>query len=167
MSFPVGHAIAVPGKPLRHFYFPTSGVLSALVQLQEDGTAETLVIGSEWGWLGFPYGLDWAADYSLAEDTCWYAQDRRRERLLKRFTASTVTSRRLHLFSTAAGTRSESICAGTGRGPPPLPIPARREDDGQQQNDDGNPFAVVIMIMVFAVVMPARCRGRSAANGHY
>lgn len=100
VSFPVGHEIAAPGKPLRHFYFPTSGVLSALVQLQEGETAETLVIGSE-GMVGLPVwlGLSTSLEHILQQAPGEILRiparvfckriigSRRTERLLKRFTA--------------------------------------------------------------------------------
>ena len=100
VSFPVGHEIAVPGKPLRHFYFPTSGVLSALVQLQEGETAETLIIGSEGMvglsvWLGLSTSLEHILQQAPGEILRIPARvfckriigSRRTERLLKRFTA--------------------------------------------------------------------------------
>lgn len=100
MSFAVGHEIAAPGKPLGHFYFPTSGVLSALVQLQEGQTAETLVIGSEGMvglsvWLGLSTSLEHIWQQAPGEILRIPARvfckriigSRRAERLLKRFTA--------------------------------------------------------------------------------
>lgn len=53
VSFPVGHTVYVVGQNMSHVYFPTEGVLSVLVQLENGETAEALSVGNE-GFVGLP-----------------------------------------------------------------------------------------------------------------
>jgi CRP-like cAMP-binding protein len=105
VRFPRGHEIACPGETLKHFYFPTSGVLSTLVDLREGTTTETLTIGNEGMvglpiWLGVPSSLEWVLQHTAGELIRIPARifcerlvgHRRAERLLKHFTAYTLRS---------------------------------------------------------------------------
>ncbi len=56
VQFPIGHEIAAPGRVVEYFYFPTSGVLSSVIQLQEGAVAGALSIGNE-GMIGVPFWL--------------------------------------------------------------------------------------------------------------
>ncbi|HVS78466.1 MAG TPA: Crp/Fnr family transcriptional regulator [Steroidobacteraceae bacterium] len=56
VSFPVGHTVYVVGQAMTHVYFPTSGVLSILVQLENGESAECLSVGNE-GFIGLPVWL--------------------------------------------------------------------------------------------------------------
>lgn len=56
VDYPVGHLLYVVGQRLEHVYFPTSGVLSILVQLENGEGAEALTIGNE-GLVGLPIWL--------------------------------------------------------------------------------------------------------------
>lgn len=58
VSFPVGHTVYVVGQTMSHVYFPTAGVLSILVQLENGDSAESLSVGNE-GFIGLPvwFGL--------------------------------------------------------------------------------------------------------------
>lgn len=100
VQFPPGHQIAAPGQPLRHFYFPVSGVLSMMAHLREGQTAEALSVGSEGMvglpvWLGISSGLEsvlqQVSGKLLRIPTRVFCKrivgHRRTERLLKRFTA--------------------------------------------------------------------------------
>jgi CRP-like cAMP-binding protein len=53
VSFPVGHTVYVVGQTMSHVYFPTAGVLSVVVQLENGETAEALSVGNE-GFIGLP-----------------------------------------------------------------------------------------------------------------
>ncbi len=100
VEFPVGHPIVSPGDRLGHFYFPTSGILSTMIQVAEGATAEILNIGNEgmFGvpiWLGVSRSLESVLQQMPgqilripARIFCQRIVGRRRtERLLKRFTA--------------------------------------------------------------------------------
>ncbi|MGH8298569.1 MAG: Crp/Fnr family transcriptional regulator [Steroidobacteraceae bacterium] len=56
VSFPVGHAVYVVGQTLSHVYFPTVGVLSVVLQLENGESAEALTVGNE-GFVGLPVWL--------------------------------------------------------------------------------------------------------------
>lgn len=56
VSFPVGHTVYVIGQTMSHVYFPTVGVLSVMVQLENGESAEALSVGNE-GFIGLPVWL--------------------------------------------------------------------------------------------------------------
>lgn len=56
VSFPVGHAVYVVGQTMSHVYFPTAGVLSVMLQLENGESAEALSVGNE-GFIGLPVWL--------------------------------------------------------------------------------------------------------------
>lgn len=100
VQFPAGHQIAAPGQPLRHFYFPLSGVLSTMTHLREGKTAETQTIGNEGMvgiqvWLGVASSLESVLQQAPGRVLRIPARlfckqiigHRHTERLLKRFTA--------------------------------------------------------------------------------
>jgi CRP-like cAMP-binding protein len=105
VHFPLGHEIATPGQLLKHFYFPTSGTISTVVQLREGASAQTLTIGNE-GMIGIPIWLGISNSFeSLLQQTpgelirvparifCKrIIGHRRTERLIKRFTAYSLRS---------------------------------------------------------------------------
>ena len=51
-----GHVLAQEGRPLAHVYFPTTGVVSAMVQLSAGGTADAMTVGNE-GMIGISIWL--------------------------------------------------------------------------------------------------------------
>lgn len=100
INFPVGHEICGPNEPLRYLYFPTTGLLSTLVELREGGSAESLTVGNE-GMIGLSvwFGLRKSLEQVLQQGTGEVARvsarefcaaipgHSRTERLLKRFSA--------------------------------------------------------------------------------
>lgn len=100
VSFPVGHTVYVVGQTMSHVYFPTQGVLSVLVQLENGETAEALSVGNE-GFVGLPvwFGQKRSADRVIqqapgevrrisARAFCDLIEDSKgASRLLKHFTA--------------------------------------------------------------------------------
>jgi len=56
VSFPVGHTVYAVGQAMSHVYFPTGGVLSVMVQLENGESAEALSVGNE-GFIGLPVWL--------------------------------------------------------------------------------------------------------------
>jgi CRP-like cAMP-binding protein len=56
VTLPVGHTVYVVGQTMSHVYFPTAGVLSVLVQLENGESAESLSVGNE-GFVGLPVWL--------------------------------------------------------------------------------------------------------------
>lgn len=103
VSLPVGHTVYVVGQTLSHVYFPTAGVLSVLVQLENGESVESLSVGNE-GFIGLPVwlGLKRSVDRVIlqapgelrrmsARTFCDLIDDSRgASRLLKHFTAYTL-----------------------------------------------------------------------------
>jgi CRP-like cAMP-binding protein len=56
VNLPVGHTVYVVGQTISHVYFPTGGVLSILVQLENGESAESVSVGNE-GFVGLPVWL--------------------------------------------------------------------------------------------------------------
>lgn len=56
VSFPVGQAVYLVGQTMSYVYFPTVGVLSVIVQLENGESAEALSVGNE-GFVGLPVWL--------------------------------------------------------------------------------------------------------------
>jgi len=96
----VGTELCGTEVPLKHLYFPTSGVLSLLVETEGGGTVEVLTVGNEGFvgisiWLGLAESLEQIVQQGQgklvripARTFCSeIAGHRRTERLLKRFTA--------------------------------------------------------------------------------
>lgn len=100
VQFPIGHEIAAPGRNGEYFYFPTSGVLSSVVQFKEGAIAGALSIGNEGMvglpiWLGIATGLESVLQQLPGQIMRVPARvfcerivgHRRTERLVKRFIA--------------------------------------------------------------------------------
>ena len=64
LGHPAGHVLAREGDRLSHVYFPTTGVVSAMVQLAGGGTADAMTVGNE-GMVGISIWL--GIKTSLAE----------------------------------------------------------------------------------------------------
>lgn len=47
VELPLGKAIANPGDPVTHVYFPTEGIVSVIVDLLDDTSVEIAVVGNE------------------------------------------------------------------------------------------------------------------------
>lgn len=103
VTFPVGHTVYVVGQAMSHVYFPTAGVLSILVQLENGESAESLSVGNE-GFIGLPvwFGLQRSVDRVMLQAPgevrristrvfCDLIEGSRgASRLLKHFTAYTL-----------------------------------------------------------------------------
>ena len=99
VSFEVGHEINASGSRFAHVYFPTTGVISTLLELRDGSSVETLTVGRE-GVIGVPVflGLEHSLERIVqqgagellriaARTFCReIAGHRRTETLLKRFT---------------------------------------------------------------------------------
>jgi CRP-like cAMP-binding protein len=96
----VGAELCGAQDPLKHLYFPTSGVLSVLVEADGGGSVEALTVGNEGFvgisiWLGLTESLEQIVQQGRGEIAripasrfcSEIAGHRRTERLLKRFTA--------------------------------------------------------------------------------
>lgn len=99
ISPPVGAELCGVQDPLKHLYFPTSGILSVLVEVEGGGTVETLTVGNEGFigisiWLGLSESLEQIVQQGRGEVVRIPAHrfckeipgHRQTERLLKRFT---------------------------------------------------------------------------------
>ncbi len=100
MSPPVGAELCGVQDPLEHLYFPTSGALSVLVEVEAGGTVEALTVGNEGFigisvWLGLTQSLEQIVQQGRGQIVRIPAHDfcreipghRRTERMLKRFAA--------------------------------------------------------------------------------
>ena len=96
---PVGAELVGVQDPLKHLYFPTSGILSVLVEVEGGGTVETLTVGTEGFigisiWLGLKESLEQIVQQGRGEVARIPARHfckeipghHQTERLLKRFT---------------------------------------------------------------------------------
>ncbi len=103
MSPPVGSELCGVQDPLKCLYFPTTGVLSVLVEVEGGGTVEALTVGNEGFigisiWLGLTESLEQIVQQGRGELVRIHARDfckeiaghARTERLLKRFAAYTL-----------------------------------------------------------------------------
>jgi len=100
VSPPVGAQLCGVQDRLKYLYFPTSGILSVLVEVEGGGTVETLTVGHEGFigiaiWLGLSESLEQIVQQGRGEVVRIAAHrfcreipgHRQTERLLKRFTA--------------------------------------------------------------------------------
>jgi len=103
---PVGAELCGVQDPLKYLYFPTSGVLSVLVEGDGGGTVEALTVGNEgfigvFIWLGLTESLEQIVQQGRGEIVRIPAQAfckeipgrRQTERLLKRFAAYSLQFR--------------------------------------------------------------------------
>ena len=103
---PVGAEVCGVQDPLKYLYFPTTGVLSVLVEAEGGGTVEALTVGNEgfigiFTWLGLTESLEQIVQQGCGEHARIPARQfcaeipghRRTERLLKRFTAYSLRFR--------------------------------------------------------------------------
>lgn len=103
---PVGAEVCGIQDPLKYLYFPTSGVLSVLVQVDEGETVEAFTVGNEGFigisiWLGLTESLEQIVQQGCGEIARIPARrfcaeipgHRRTERLLKRFAAYSLRFR--------------------------------------------------------------------------
>jgi len=103
---PVGAEVCGVQDPLKYVYFPTTGVLSVLVEAEGGGTVEALTVGNEgfigiFTWLGLTESLEQIVQQGCGELARIPARQfcaeipghRRTERLLKRFTAYSLRFR--------------------------------------------------------------------------
>lgn len=103
---PVGAEVCGVQDPLKYLYFPTTGVLSVLVEVEGGGTVEALTVGNEGFigisvWLGLTESLEQIVQQGCGELARIPARQfcaeipghRRTERLLKRFTAYSLCFR--------------------------------------------------------------------------
>lgn len=103
---PVGAELCGVQDPLKYLYFPTSGVVSVLVEVEGGGTVEALTVGNEgfigiFIWLGLSKSLEQIVQQGCGEIVripakafCKEIPGRRRtELLLKRFAAYSLRFR--------------------------------------------------------------------------